>query len=131
LSNCRPKVLVLDEDPLALELYSRELSPDYEVVTSSSVHESIDYLSVYQPDVLVIEPATDNNCGWLVLNAAASLKSPPNMILCSTQDDRPQSPCPGIDWFLVKPVLPVTLHTLVNQIIAKRFSHLHQRLDQD
>jgi response regulator RpfG family c-di-GMP phosphodiesterase len=131
LTNHKPKILVLDEDLLALELYSRELSMDYEVLISADAHESLHSLSSYQPDVLVIEPATNNNAGWEVLMSIAALENPPNVILCSTQDDRPQQPCPSIDRYLVKPVLPVTLHTLVDQIMAKRLHHLHQRLDQD
>jgi CheY-like chemotaxis protein len=131
LATCKPKILVLDEDLLALELYSRELSMDYEVVTSADVGESLDWLTSYQPDVLVIEPATSNNTGWEVLSGITALQNPPNVILCSTQDDRPQQPIPAIDRYLVKPVLPADLHALVDQIMAKRLHHLHPRLDQD
>jgi response regulator RpfG family c-di-GMP phosphodiesterase len=127
----RPIILVLDEDPLALELYSRELCGAYDVITSAHVLESLVFLEANQPDVLVIEPATENNAGWEVLNAITKLKNPPNVILCTTQDDRPQKTCPGIDRYLVKPVLPVTLHALVDQILTKRLHHLNQRLDQD
>jgi len=131
LASCKPKILVLDEDLLALELYSRELGMDYEVVISSSVRESLDNLNAYQPDVVVLEPATNDDTGWEMLDAIAFLKTPPNVILCSTQDFPPPRPNPAVDRYLVKPVLPVTLHALIDQIMAKRRHHLHQRLDQD
>jgi response regulator RpfG family c-di-GMP phosphodiesterase len=40
LPDLKAKVLVLDEDQLALELYSRELGSDYQVITSESVGET-------------------------------------------------------------------------------------------
>jgi response regulator RpfG family c-di-GMP phosphodiesterase len=131
LLTCKPTILVLDEDPLALELYSRELCTEYSVLTSAHVVESLVLLENHHPDVLVIEPSTENNAGWDVLKAIAILKNPPNVILCTTQDDRPEASYPGIDRFLIKPVLPVALHALINQIVAKRLHYLNQRLDQD
>jgi DNA-binding response OmpR family regulator len=131
LLSCKPIILVLDEDPLALELYSRELCAEYTVITSAHVLESLTFLENTQPDVLVIEPSTENNAGWDVLKVIANTKNPPNVILCTTQDDRPEASYPGIDRYLVKPVLPVALHALINQIVAKRLHYQNQRLDQD
>ncbi|HSV86686.1 MAG TPA: hypothetical protein VLH85_08920 [Levilinea sp.] len=122
---------MLDDDLLALELYSRELGMDYDVVTSSCVRESLEHLKVLQPDVVVIEPATNDDSGWKVLDAVLLMKRPPNVILCSTQDYPRRYPGTAIDRYLVKPVLPVALHSLVDQIIAWRLNHLHPRLEQD
>ncbi|MEN4101016.1 MAG: hypothetical protein ROW52_13945, partial [Anaerolineaceae bacterium] len=80
MTNYKPKILVLDEDLLALELYARELSMDYEVVTSSSVGESLEHLAAYQPDVVVIEPATNDDTGWQVIDAVLLMKCPANVI---------------------------------------------------
>ncbi|MEN4042003.1 MAG: hypothetical protein ROW39_06640 [Anaerolineaceae bacterium] len=131
MTNYKPKILVLDEDLLALELYARELSMDYEVVTSSSVGESLEHLAAYQPDVVVIEPATNDDTGWQVIDAVLLMKCPANVILCSTQDYPPQRPDTVVDRYLVKPVLPVALHCLVDQIINWRLNHLHSKLEQD
>ena len=131
MATCRPRILVLDEDPLALELYSRELSSEYDVITSENVRESLGYLENVKLDVLVIEPATNRDEGWEFLNRIAAMEDPPGVILCSVQDDRAAGLRQGVDLFLVKPVLPVTLHGLVNQIVARRLNHATKRLDQD
>jgi DNA-binding response OmpR family regulator len=131
LTNRKAKILVLDEDPLALELYSRELNKEYDVLTSMDVTEGIASLETYRPDVVIIEPATGNYAGWELMKAALSEEQPPNVILCSTLDDCPRQSYLGIDHYLVKPVLPVTLHTLIDQVLVKRRTLFHQRLDQD
>lgn len=120
LPGLRPKVLVLDEDQLALELYSRELELDYQVITSNSVPDSRRILREQHLDVLVIEPEVNEDEGWAFLKEIQSIADPPFVILCSVVDERKAGLDQGASLYLVKPVLPHTLHILVDQLIAKR-----------
>jgi DNA-binding response OmpR family regulator len=117
----KPKVLVLDEDLLALELYSRELGENYWVFTSESVDETRQYLQNHSFDVLVMEPAVNEDEGWGLLNEIHSFQNPPSVVLCSVEDDRKVGLENGALAFMVKPVLPTALHALLDQIIARRF----------
>jgi len=111
---------VLDEDQLALELYSRELELDYQVITSNSVPDSRRILREQNLDVLVIEPEVNEDEGWAFLKEIQSIADPPFVILCSVVDERKAGLDQGASLYLVKPVLPHTLHILVDQLIAKR-----------
>ena len=125
------KVLLLDEDVLALELYSRELKGDYQVITSESVQETREYLSKHVMDVLIIEPAINEDEGWNLLGEVRASPDPPLMILCSVEDERKIGLGQGADAFLVKPVLPSTLHALLDQIVAKKQFQSGQRMERN
>ncbi len=115
----KPSVLVLDEDTLALELYSRELAQDYQVLTSESVAQARQHLRDYTVDVLIVEPAVNRDEGWTLLKEIHALRNPPLIIVCSVEDERKAGLELGAHLFLVKPVLPVTLHNLLDQIVAR------------
>lgn len=119
----KPKVLVLDDDVLALELYSRELREDYQVITSESVLESRDYLKELSFDVLIIEPAINDDEGWGFLREIQTAGNSPAVVLCSVEDERCAGYSQGALAYLVKPVLPATLHILIDQITAKNHSN--------
>jgi DNA-binding response OmpR family regulator len=119
----KPKVLVLDEDQLALELYSRELGLDYQVITSESVCETRQALKDLHLDVLVLEPQVNEDEGWTLLKDVQAIDDPPFVILCSVEDERKAGLDQGASIYLVKPVLPHTLHLLVDQILAKKANH--------
>lgn len=120
----KPKVLILDEDLLALELYARELSENYWVQTISDVAEAKKKLREEFFDILVMEPAVNGDEGWGLLNEVKSLQSPPSIILCSVEDDRKEGLENGAQAFLVKPVLPASLHQVLDQTITRKTSKL-------
>ncbi len=126
----KPSVLVLDEDTLALELYSRELGQDYQVSTSSSVPETRHYLRNTSFDVLIIEPAVNQDEGWTLLKEILARQNPPLTIVCSVEDERKAGLELGAHLFLVKPVLPVTLHNLLDHIVARTSSPNVEKLDK-
>jgi DNA-binding response OmpR family regulator len=111
---------VLDDDLLALELYSRELELDYRVITSNNAAETRLLLKEQRLDVLIIEPEMNEDEGWRLLQEVHSITNPPAVILCSVTDERKAGLNQGASLYLVKPVLPHTLHLLVNQLVAKK-----------
>ncbi len=84
----RPKVLVLDEDLLALELYSRELGGSYQVITCETVAETRQCLQHNSLDAVILEPAVNDGEGWMLLNEIRASHNPPLVVLCSVEDDR-------------------------------------------
>lgn len=126
----RPKVLILDDDRLSLELYSRDLARDYQVATSTSVDDTRRLLRELSPTILILEPAVNQDEGWELLSEIKISPNPPLLILCSVEDDRQAGLQQGAYAYLVKPVLPATLHNLVNQIVAKSPPHSIERLDK-
>ena len=116
----KPKVLVLDEDLLALELYSRELGGSYQVITCESVAETRRYLKNNFLDAVIIEPAVNDGEGWMLLNEIHASLNPPLVVLCSVEDDRKMGLEGGALAYVVKPVLPTELHTLLDHALAKR-----------
>lgn len=119
MPDLKARVLVLDDDPLALELYSRELGEDYEVMTSNSVPAARQLLKDLALDVLIVEPLVDGGEGWALLKEIKHANPRPSVVLCTVEDDCSAGREQGACAFLVKPVLPVTLHALVDQIVAR------------
>jgi DNA-binding response OmpR family regulator len=123
VDNSKPEILVIDDDVLSLELYSRELSSNYQVMTSESVHGARKNLTLHAFKALIIEPTTSGDEGWTLIREIRSSPYQPVVIICSVDDNRKAGFEHGVDAFLVKPVLPTALHHLVDQIMArKRFS---------
>lgn len=119
-----PKILVLDEDVLALELYSRELKDHYQVTTRASVEETRRLLAKEDFDLMIIEPAVNGGEGWVLLGEIQHFERRPVTVLCSVEDERKVGLEKGADAFLVKPVLMPMLHTLLDQLAAKKSNHL-------
>jgi DNA-binding response OmpR family regulator len=124
------KVLVLDDDRLALELYSRELNDHYQITTSESITETRRNLRINHYDVVIIEPAVNDGEGWALLGEIFSSPAPPMVIICSVEDERKVGLEQGAHAFVVKPVLPTTLHTLLDQILDKRSSQIAHKLEK-
>ena len=115
----QPRILVLDDDALALELYSRELGRDYQVLALSNIQETRHSLRNMTFDAVIIEPAVDEDEGWSLVREIRAMANPPLIIMCSVEDDRKSGLELGAHAFLVKPVLPMTLHSLLDQIVAR------------
>lgn len=119
----KPIVLVLDDDQLTLELYSRQLSSEFQVITNDKVSETRQRLKDTALDALVIEPAVNDGEGWALLGEIHADPHTPPVILCSTEDERKAGLELGAHAYLVKPVLPTTLHELLRQILVRKTFH--------
>ncbi len=115
-----PAILVIDDDVLSLELYSRELSSNYRVITCESVEGARENLKNQDFAALIIEPTINGDEGWALIKEIHTAPPPPVVIICSVADDRKVGFEQGADAYMVKPVLPTTLHHLIDQIISKR-----------
>lgn len=124
----KPKILLLDDDRLTLELYARELAGDYQVTKTDDVSDTRQQMKDQVFDVVIIEPAVTG--GWQLVNEIHALKKSPLVILCSVDDEWKSMIDKDVDTFLVKPVLPETLHTLLDQIFTKKSTQSFTRLER-
>lgn len=116
----KPTILVLDDDVLSLELYSRELSSNYRVIACERMEDARRCLKDNRLSAVILEPAMSGNEGWILLGEINSAPVPLPVIVCSVLDERKTGFEQGADVFLVKPVLPTTLHQLIDQIVSLR-----------
>lgn len=116
----KPMILVVDDDVLSLELYSRELSSNYRVISCERLEDARRCLRNDLLKAVILEPAVNGDDGWLFLMEIRSSPAPVPVIVCSVLDERKIGLEQGADAFLVKPVLPTTLHRLIDQIVSRR-----------
>ena len=116
----KPMILVIDDDVLSLELYTRELSSNYRVIACERVEDARQYIRDNLLTAVILEPAVSGDAGWLLLKEVRSSPTPIPVIVCSVLDERKMGLEQGADAFLVKPVLPTTLHQLIDQIVSRR-----------
>lgn len=114
------EILIVESDQPTAELYQRELSREYHVVTSATEREVLELLNTRTISAIVLEPALNGGEGWQMLAAIRAVvcdRSIP-IILCSTLDQRGR----GMDWgvaaYLVKPTLPTTLRETLRRVLC-------------
>jgi DNA-binding response OmpR family regulator len=119
-SDSKPVVLVIDDDVLSLELYTRELSSNYQVIACEHFEQVHHHLHNQPLAAVILEPAMNDDYGWTLLKEIRSISILLPVILCSVLDERKAGLEQGADVFLVKPVLPTKLHILIDQIVSQR-----------
>jgi DNA-binding response OmpR family regulator len=116
----KPTILVLDDDVLSLELYSRELSNTYRVIVCEHTEDARHWLKDNLFTAVILEPAMSGDDGWILLSEIRSSPNPLPVIVCSVLDERKIGLEQGADAFLVKPVLPTTLHHMIDKVVSQR-----------
>jgi DNA-binding response OmpR family regulator len=134
MSQSKPSLLIVDDDLPTLELYQRELSEDYLVLTCQERAQA-ELLLMETPGLcaIILEPTLSGGDGWKLLAHLSKLKNRLNfsVILCSTSDERKRGLREGAHVFLTKPVLPAVLHTLLDQIVTDKQAQTNQRLERN
>lgn len=106
-----PTILLIEPDAATRELYRRELSDRYHVLTLPDDHDAFALLRTYHVDAIVLEPDLAGSSGWdLIVSLKATLRTARiPIIVCSVLDERRRGKQLGVFTYLVKPVLPATL----------------------
>ena len=114
-------ILIVECDLPTLELYRRELSRDYQILTCSETQKALTLLHTHPVSAVVLEPSAPDEQGWSLLAAIKSLPghSPIPVVLCSTLDERKRGMEMGAAAYLIKPVLPTTLRETLRQVTRK------------
>jgi len=100
-------VLVIDDDPIALDLMERRLSKEgFRVETASGGEEGLKLAGQLHPDVITLDVIMPNMDGWAVLSA---LKANPELadipvIMLTIVDDKNMGYTLGASDYLIKPI---------------------------
>lgn len=121
---CVPEltILIIENDVSTAELYHRELSRFYHVITCDNEITAMQSIEARDPSAIILEPAGLGEQGWDFLKRIKSLekmKSIP-IIVCSTLDERRKGLQLGATTFLLKPILPSTLLQALHQVTASK-----------
>lgn len=117
-----PAVLLIESDPITLELYQRELCKSFLVAAFHDLKGILETLAEQDFQAVVIEPEIDSHKGWELIHSIHErfpFKQIP-VIVCSTRDKDHLDPALAISKYLTKPVLPRTLREKVLEIIDQR-----------
>jgi len=117
-----PTLLIVDDDLPTLELYQRELSAEYRVLTCQGRIEAEKLIETSGLCALILEPTIAGGEGWTLLRLLrkAGHRSWFPVILCSSSDERKRGLEEGAQAFLIKPVLPADLHYTLRRVVANR-----------
>jgi DNA-binding response OmpR family regulator len=120
MPNSKPALLIIDDDLPTLELYQRELSAEYSVLTCQDRLEAEKLSATPGLCAVILEPTISGGAGWQLLEDLrrdVGRDSFP-VILCSSSDERKRGLNAGAQAFLIKPVLPADLHLTLRRVIA-------------
>jgi DNA-binding response OmpR family regulator len=114
----RRAVLIVESDSATSDLYVRELSRYFEVLACGDTTEALLVLERQPLHAVVLEPVGLGAQGWNLLRAARNcpLNCRTPFVVCSTVDDRRTGVDRGATVYLVKPVLPATLISVLQHL---------------
>ena len=119
MTQVRLCLLIVEKDEATRELYRRELSRTYNVITTEDAQQALEVLKTQEVAAVIIEPAASDDAGWVLISSIRDMKnrSPVQVILCSALDERRRGMRLGAAAYLVKPVLPMTLLDTLNYVL--------------
>jgi DNA-binding response OmpR family regulator len=117
-----PAVLLIESDPITLDLYQRELCKSFMVIAFNGLEGVLETLAKQDFQAIVIEPEIDADQGWDLIHSIREIFpfKPIPVIVCSTRDKDRSDPALEISKYLTKPVLPRALREKVLEIINQQ-----------
>ena len=106
-----PSVMLIEKDEVTMEIYRRELSKSFTVLTFTDIPGVLEALADRTIRAVIIEPEISSGQGWELINSLDAV-FPDRLIpviVCSTRDSNPQLKGKNVTLYLTKPVLPRTL----------------------
>ena len=108
--NQKPKVLIVDDEPLNLDYLEQELEElNYELLTASNGREALDKIQSHPPDLVLLDlqmPVLDGFAVLAQLKADNELRNIPVIIVSAANDSRSivKGIKQGAEDYLTKPV---------------------------
>ena len=122
VAEAAPRVLVVDDDPLIHQLLRGELEAEgFEVLLASDGIEALQLARAYRPSAVILDLHLPRLDGWSVLSELKSdstLASIP-VVLLSVEEHRARGFSLGAVEYLVKPVEPQRLVSVVGRLVAR------------
>ncbi|WP_298685247.1 methanogen output domain 1-containing protein, partial [uncultured Methanomethylovorans sp.] len=130
----KPKVLIVDDEPMNVELLQAYLGSEYVTVSASNGKEALTKVNEEKPDILLLDIMMPEMNGYdvckLIRSAEGTQLLPVVMVTAlSNREDRIRGVEAGADDFLIKPVDKVELTARIRSLL--RIKHLHNSLQQE
>jgi len=130
----RSKVLIVDDEPMNVELLQAYLSSEYVTVSAYNGKEALEKINAEKPDILLLDVMMPEMNGYdvckLIKSAEGTKFLPVVMVTAlSNKEDRIRGVDAGADDFLIKPVDKVELTARIRSLL--RIKHLHSSLQQE
>ena len=114
-------VLIFDIDEMTSELYRRQLQHRYRVVTCFHEQDAWKALRTQSIDAIVLEPTALDDETWrfvIQVRATDAYRDAP-IIICSSLDARRRGAELGVNAYLIKPVSPQTLESILATVFER------------
>lgn len=118
----KPKILVIDDDPSALELIKALLTPlNYYVLPASSGQEGLDIMKHIDPDLVLLDLLMPGMDGWQVCSEIRNFSSIPIIIISVIDSSEVITGIlnNGADGYLTKPFSTRRLTSLIDNLIRR------------
>lgn len=119
----RPRVLIVDDDPVILEFLSMLCCPEFQVLTATDGLEAIDQAYSFKPDLFVIDRLLPRVSGEQVvrlLQATPEFQTTPIVLISARPERKGEAFVEklGVEEFMIKPLDPERLLTRLREIVA-------------
>ena len=130
----KSKVLIVDDEPMNVELLQAYLGSEYVTVSASNGKEALEKVNEEKPDIVLLDIMMPEMNGYevckLIKTGEFTKFLPVVMVTAlSNREDRIKGVEAGADDFLIKPVDKVELTARIRSLL--RIKHLHSSLQQE
>jgi DNA-binding response OmpR family regulator len=130
----KSKVLIVDDEPMNVELLQAYLGSEYDTVSASNGTEALEKVNEEKPDIVLLDIMMPEMNGYevckIIKTSEVTKFLPVVMVTAlSNREDRIKGVEVGADDFLIKPVDKVELTARIRSLL--RIKHLHSSLQQE
>jgi DNA-binding response OmpR family regulator len=129
----QPTILVIDDDPSALELIKVLLTPlNYRVVLANSGHEGMQLIKQISPDLILLDLLMPGMDGWQVCSEIRKFSLVPIIIISVIDSSEviTNTLNNGADGYLTKPVSTNGLTALIDNLLRRAETEKNAQLNQ-
>lgn len=122
----KARILVVDDQPINIQIINQILVDDYQVFFATSGDEALEFCAKSPPDMVlmdVVMPKMDGLTTCQIMKKTPELATIPVMFVTALQKQNEENACweaGGID-YLIKPVNPATLRNRIKAHITLKF----------
>ena len=122
MEKVKPKIVLIEHDPLSISLYNRELSAFFTLFVCQGESEAITAVSQHTIAAIILEPANGNQWVWHFweqLKQQHNTKDIP-VIFCTILDERKKALERGAANYLIKPVYADVLRKHIQALVENQ-----------